>query len=121
MADDTRTATRTDGVGLLTPMSRAVAGLALAVSGLMGQNIVAAALQIALIGDGGGFGGPIPYAVGTGLGAAVPALLALALVLPQARADGDLWTSHLSRAAVVLSAVVLVGAVLTVIAALVRS
>lgn len=120
MTDSTGTTTAATRSGLLTPTSRAVAGLALAVAGLLGQNVISSGLQIVLLGDGGA-GGPVAYAMGLGLGAAVPALIALALVSTAARGDGDDWSSHLSRAAMVISVVVLAGAVLTVVAALLRS
>ena len=68
-----------------------------------------------------GWRGRSAYALGLGFGAAVPALLALALVWRVARAEGDGWTSQVSRAAVIVSAVVVAGAVLTVIGSLLRS
>ena len=40
MAEDTRTTTAPVSAGLLTPASRAIAGLALAVGGLLGQNVI---------------------------------------------------------------------------------
>jgi len=39
--------------GLLDPTTRAVAGLALAVVGLMGQNVVEVGVQLLLVGGGG--------------------------------------------------------------------
>jgi hypothetical protein len=120
MADDIRMTTASTGAGLLTPASRAVGGLTLAVAGLLGQNAVTSALQILLL-DNGGTQGPVRYGLIVGLGAGIPALLALALVWAPARSRDDVWTSHVSRAAVIVASVVVLGALLAFVGALLRS
>jgi hypothetical protein len=101
-------------VGLLTPTSRAVAGLVLAVAAVLGTNGFTLAAQIILLG-GPEAGDPGVYGVGLGLFAAAPALLGLYLTWGAARGDGTTWQAHVSRAAVVVALVALVAAALTVV------
>jgi len=117
----TENTTRTEGsvaTGLLTPSSRAVAGLALAVAGLLGQNVLSTGLQLVLMG-GSGPSDIWLYTLAMGLGAALPAVLALVLVWGQARAAaGPGWSPHVARAAVAVALLALVGAALTVLGGL---
>jgi hypothetical protein len=106
-------------VGLLTPASRAVAGLALAVAGLLGQNAFAIAAQMLLMG-GPEAGDPGVFGVGLGVASAVPAALALLLTRSAAQGPGTAWHAHVSRAAVVLALLVLAAAVLTVVGGLLQ-
>ncbi len=103
-----------DADGLLTPTSRAVAGLVLAVAALLGTNGFTLAAQVVLM-AGPEAGDPGVYGVGLGLFAAVPALLALYLTWGAARGSGTAWPAHLSRAAVVVALAALVAAALTVL------
>jgi hypothetical protein len=96
-----------------------VAGLALAVAGLLSGNILATGLQLLLVGDGSGDLGP--YAMALGAGAALPAVIALFLVREQARGPVSGWPGHVSRAAAVVAFLVLVGAALAVLGGLLRT
>ncbi len=107
-----------DGPGrLLTPTSRAVAGLVLAGSALLGQNTLTTGLQVILASEAGD---PAVYGVLLGISVAVPALLALFLVWGSARGPGSTWQAHVSRAAALVSVLVLVGAGLMVLGGLLQ-
>lgn len=108
-----------DRTGLLDPGTRAVAALVLAVAGLLGTNVVQAAVQLLIGGVGGG--DPRTWFAATALGTAVTLGLALWLAREPARDQLAGWTTVLARAAVVVSVVGLAGAVLTLLGALVRT
>ena len=105
--------------GLLTPTSRAVAGLVLAGTALLGQNALTTGLQL-IFAAGPEAGDPGVFGVLLGFSVAVPALLALFLARGSARGAGTTWQTHLSRAAVVVALLALVGAVLMVIGGLLQ-
>ena len=105
--------------GLLTPTSRAVAGLVLAGSALLGQNALTIGLQL-IFASGPEAGDPAVYGVLLGFSVAVPAVLALFLVWGSARGPGSTWQAHLSRAAALVSVLVLVGAALMVLGGLLQ-
>ena len=111
---DSSTPPDPETVGLLTPTSRAVAGLALAVAALLGTNGFTLAAQVILL-AGPEAGDPGVQGVGLGLFAAAPALLGLYLTWGAARGAGTTWQAHLSRAAVVVALAALVAAALTVL------
>ena len=100
--------------GLLTPVSRAVAGLALALAGLLGPNALPAGIQMGARG-GPEAGHPALFALALAVATAVPALLALWLTWGDARGTGTSWPSHLSRAAVVVALLALIGAALMLV------
>lgn len=97
--------------GLLDPTTRAVAGLALAVVGLMGQNVVQVGVQVLLVGAGGS-GNPRTYFVASAIGALLLPVAALALTWAPARGAMTGWSTYVARAAVVVAAVAVAGAVL---------
>ncbi|HEX4976640.1 MAG TPA: hypothetical protein VFV40_02130, partial [Nocardioides sp.] len=101
----------------LDPASRAIAGLALAAIGLMGQNLVQVGTQILLVG-GSGSGGPERYFVATAIGALLPLACALWLAWGPARGAVAGWATHVARAAVVVTLVGVAGAVLTLLGGL---
>ena len=101
---------------LLDPTTRAVAGLALAVIGLMGQNLVQVGTQVLLI--GGGSGDPTRYFVASAVGALVPVALALWLAWGPARGAVTGWSTSVARAAVVVALVGVAGAVLMIVGGL---
>lgn len=105
--------------GLLTPTSRAVAGLALAVAGLLGGNTLSGGLQV-LAQAGPEAGDPGLLGVVLGISTAVPAVLALLLTWAPARGSGATWQAHVSRAAVVVAVLVLVAAALMVLGGLLQ-
>ena len=94
---------------LLDPASRAVAGLALAVVGLMGQNLVQVGTQVLLVG-GGGSSSPLRYFVANAVGALLPLAVALWLAWGPARGPVAGWATYVARAAVVVALVGLAGA-----------
>lgn len=102
--------------GLLTPSSRAVAGLALAVAALMGQNVLTTGIQLLVMGPGGG--GPTSYVIALGVAAALPAVLAMLLAWPVARDRAGGWPGHLAGAAVLVAVVALGGAAMALVGAL---
>ena len=113
------TATAADGrPTLLDPASRAVAGLALAVVGLMGQNVVQVGTQLLLVG-GGGSSSPTRYFVASAVGALLPLAVALWLAWGPARGVAVGWPTHLARAAVVIALVGVAGAALMLVGGLV--
>ena len=105
------------GPDRLDPGTRAIAGLVLAVAGLLGPNLLQTGLQV-LVGDGVSMGDPTAYFVASAVGAAIPLALAIWLAAPPARSDGPGWTTSLARSAVVVAVVGLAGAVLMVVGAL---
>ena len=94
---------------LLDPASRAVAGLALAVVGLMGQNVVQVGTQVLLVG-GGGSSSPTRYFVASAVGALLPLAVALWLAWGPARTATTGWATYVARAAVVIALVGVAGA-----------
>lgn len=102
---------------LLDPTTRAAAGLALAVVGLMGQNVVQVGTQVLLVG-GSGSGGPTRYFVASAVGALLPLALALGLAWGPARGPVTGWSTYAARAAVVVALVGVAGAVLMVLGGL---
>lgn len=105
------TVTTTAAPTLLDPTSRAVAGLALAVVGLMGQNVVQVGVQVLLVGAGGS-GNPRTYFVASAIGALLLPVAALVLAWAPARGATTGWSTYVARAAVVVAAVAVAGAVL---------
>lgn len=99
---------------LLTPESRAVAGLALAFAALLGPNALTAGFQILFM-SGPEAGDPGLYGVLSGFAAAVPAGLAIYLARPVTRSGAQGWAAQLARAAVVVAGVALLGVVLMVV------
>ncbi len=96
---------------LLDPTTRAVAGLALAVVGLMGQNVVQVGVQVLLVG-GGGSGSPSRYFVASAVGALLVPVAALLLAWAPARGAVTGWPTYVARAAVAVAVVAIAGAVL---------
>ena len=103
---------------LLDPTTRSVAGLALAVVGLMGQNLVQVGTQVLLVG-GGGTGGPARYFVASAVGALLPLGIALWLAWTPARGPVTGWPTYLARAAVVVALVGVAGAGLMLLGGLI--
>ncbi len=101
---------------LLDPTSRAVAGLALAVVGLMGQNVVQVGVQLLLVGAGSG--DPERYFVASAVGALLPLVVALGLAWGPARGPVVGWPTYVARAAVVVALVGVAGAGLMVVGGL---
>ena len=101
---------------LLDPRSRAVAGLALAVVGLMGQNVVQVGTQLLLVGAGSS--SPDRYFVASAVGAVLPLAVALWLAWGPARSAPVGWPTHLARAAVVVALVGMAGAALMLLGGL---
>ena len=108
--------TATERPNLLDPTSRAVAGLALAVVGLMGQNVVQVGVQLLLVGAGSG--DPTRYFVASAVGALLPLVLALWLAWGPARGPVTGWPTYVARAAVVVAIVGVAGAGLMVLGGL---
>jgi hypothetical protein len=102
--------------GMLDPTTRAVAGLALAVVGLMGQNVVQVGVQLLLVGAGSG--DPKRYFVASAVGALLPLVLALWLAWGPARGAVAGWSTYVARAAVVVALVGAAGAALMVLGGL---
>jgi hypothetical protein len=103
--------------GLLDPTTRAVAGLVLAVVGLMGQNLDQVGTQVLLVG-GGGTGDPTRYFIASAVGALLPLAVALGLTWGPARGPVIGWPTHLARAAVVVALVGVAGAALMLVGGL---
>ena len=103
--------------GLLDPTTRAVAGLALAVIGLMGQSVVQVGVQVLLVGAGGS-GNPRTYFVASAIGALLPLVLALWLAWAPARGPVTGWSTYVARAAVVVALVGVAGAALMLLGGL---
>jgi hypothetical protein len=103
--------------GLLTPASRAVAALVLALGALLGPNALTSGLQLLAEGITGGVG-PGEFGVFLGVAVALPALLALALVRTAVRDTATDWTGHVARAAAVVALIALVGAALSLVGGL---
>jgi hypothetical protein len=99
---------------LLDPTTRAVAGLVLAVVGLMGQNLVQVGTQVLLVG-GGGSGSPTRYFVASAVGALIPLVLALWLAWAPARGAVGGWSTYVARAAVVVALAGVAGAALMLV------
>jgi MFS family permease len=99
----------------LTPATGAIAALALAVTALLGQNVVALAMSV-LFGPQFGNDGLRSYYVALGAGTLGQAILALLLAGRASRSDG--WEGHLGRAAVLVGAVALLAGLATVLGAL---
>ncbi|HYH35268.1 MAG TPA: hypothetical protein VD814_08985 [Nocardioides sp.] len=118
MSDSTRQPAEGPG-GLLTPTSRAVAGLALAVAGLLGNNALTGSLQL-LAQAGPEAGDPGVFGIVLGLSTAVPAGLALLVTWRAAQGTSTTWQAHVSRAAVVVALLVLVAAAVMVVGGLLR-
>ena len=102
---------------LLDPATRSVAGLVLAVAGLLGQNVVQVGTQVLLVGGTGG-GGPSRYFLASAIGALLPLAAALWLAWGPARSAHVGWPTHLARAAVVVALVGVVGAALMLVGGL---
>jgi hypothetical protein len=102
---------------LLDPASRAVAGLALAVVGLLGQNVVQVGTQVLLVG-GGGSSSPTRYFVASAVGALIPLVAALWLSWGPARSAITGWSTYVARAAVVVALVGVAGASLMLVGGL---
>lgn len=107
-------ATPSAGPTMLDPTTRAVAGLVLAVVGLMGQNVVQVGVQLLLVG-GSGSGSPTRYFVASAVGALLPLVLALGLAWGPARGAVTGWSTYAARAAVVVALVGVAGAVLMIV------
>ena len=102
--------------GLLDPTTRAVAGLVLAVIGLMGQNLVQVGTQLLLVGAGSS--SPDRYFLASAAGALLPLAAALWLAWGPARGTVTGWATHLARAAVVVALVGVAGAALMLLGGL---
>jgi hypothetical protein len=103
---------------MLDPMTRALAGLVLAVVGLMGPNVFVSGVQ--LLAEGRFGGGPATYMFWLAVASAVPLGLGLWLALEPARAGAAGWVASVARAALVVAAVGLAGSVLLLVGSLLR-
>ena len=106
--------------GLLTPASRALAGLVLAVAASLGQSVPVVGVQVFLLG-GDGSGDPQSYFMVVGTATALLALAAGWLAWPPGRGRVAGWPGHLARAALIVVLVDLAGAALMILAGMFRA